>query len=75
VADNGPGIEEKYYEKIFQLFQTLNARDDVESTGVGLSVVKRIVEMNGGRIWVESTGGVGTTFYFTLPIVEAPAEG
>lgn len=75
VADNGPGIEEKYYEKIFQLFQTLNARDDVESTGVGLSVVKRIVEMNGGRIWVESKVGVGTTFYFTLPMVETPAEG
>ncbi|OHB62210.1 MAG: hypothetical protein A2167_01705 [Planctomycetes bacterium RBG_13_46_10] len=67
VTDNGPGIEEKYFEKIFQMFQTLSRRDDVESTGVGLTVVKKIVEMYGGRIWVESKVGEGSTFLFTLP--------
>lgn len=67
VADNGPGIEEKYYEKIFQIFQTLKPRDEVESTGIGLSIVKKIVEMYGGKVWVESKIDCGSTFYFTLP--------
>ena len=67
VADNGPGIEERYFDKIFQLFQTLARRDDYESTGIGLTVVKKIVEMYGGRIWVESKVGEGSTFSFTFP--------
>jgi len=67
VADNGPGIEEKYFEKIFQMFQTLSPRDEFESTGIGLTVVNKIVEMYDGRIWVESKLGEGSTFYFTLP--------
>jgi len=67
VSDNGPGIEEKYYEKIFQIFQTLESRDKRESTGVGLSVVKKIVELYSGRVWVESEVGKGSTFFFTLP--------
>nr|QBM02867.1 adaptive-response sensory-kinase SasA [uncultured archaeon] len=67
VTDNGPGIEEKYFDKIFQMFQTLSRRDDVESTGVGLTVVKKIVDMYGGRIWVESKVGEGSVFLFTLP--------
>ncbi len=67
IADNGPGIEERYFEKIFQMFQTLSPRDEVESTGVGLTVVKKIIEMYGGRIWVESVVGEGSTFFFMLP--------
>lgn len=67
VADNGPGIEERHFEKIFQLFQTLAPRDRVESTGVGLSLVKKIIELYGGEVWVESMVGEGSTFFFTLP--------
>ena len=67
IADNGPGIEEKHFEKIFQLFQTLAPRDESESTGVGLTVAKKIVEMYGGKIWVQSKVGEGSTFFFTLP--------
>ncbi len=67
VTDNGPGIDPKYHEKIFQIFQTLTARDELESTGIGLTVVKKIIDMAGGRITVESELGVGTAFFFTLP--------
>jgi len=66
IADNGPGIEEKYYTKIFQILQTLNPRDEIESTRIALTLVKKIVEMYGGKIWLESTLGSGSTFYFTL---------
>ncbi len=66
VADNGPGIEERHFTKIFQLFQTLNPRDEFESTGIGLTLVKKIVEMHGGTIIVNSEVGQGTAFTFTL---------
>ncbi len=67
IADNGPGIDEKYFGKIFQIFQTLAPRDKIESTGVGLALVKKIVEMYGGKVWVESEMNHGSTFFFTLP--------
>ncbi|MDY0096196.1 MAG: PocR ligand-binding domain-containing protein [Candidatus Vecturithrix sp.] len=67
VADNGPGIEPQYHNKIFQIFQTLQPRDEVESTGIGLSIVKKIVGFYGGKIWIESEVGKGTTFLFTFP--------
>jgi PAS domain S-box-containing protein len=69
VRDTGPGIETKYFEKIFQIFQTLQRRDDVESTGIGLAVVKKNIEVSGGEVWVESTVGEGSTFFFRLPRV------
>lgn len=67
IADNGPGIELRHFERVFQLFQTLVPRDRVEGTGVGLSLVKKIVEMYGGKIWLESKVGEGSKFFFTLP--------
>lgn len=67
VRDNGPGIEPKFHDRIFGIFQTLASRDKVEGTGIGLAVVKKLVESRGGRIWVESALGAGATFRFTLP--------
>ena len=64
VKDNGIGIDKEYHQKIFQIFQSLNKRE--ESTGIGLSIVKKIVDLYNGRIWLESTLGKGTTFFFTI---------
>jgi len=75
VTDDGPGIDRKYHEKIFKMFQTLTPRDQTESAGIGLAVVKKIVELYGGKVWVESTVGRGSTFFFTLPRqIEAESE-
>ncbi|QHL87319.1 HAMP domain-containing protein [Nibribacter ruber] len=71
VADDGPGIEPEYHERIFVLFQTLQERDAVESTGVGLSIVKKIIERQGGKIAVASTPGNGSVFTFTWPKARA----
>jgi signal transduction histidine kinase len=65
VRDNGMGIDPKFHDRVFGLFNKLNP--DIEGTGIGLTLVKRIVEIHGGRIWVESNIDQGATFYFTLP--------
>jgi signal transduction histidine kinase len=67
VADNGIGIEPQYHEKIFELFQTLRELEGVEGTGVGLAIVKRIIEYHQGKVGVTSEKGKGSTFHFTLP--------
>ncbi len=67
VADNGPGIEPEYHDQVFIIFQTLQARDKVESTGVGLAIVKKIIQEKGGKVWIESNGDKGARFNFTWP--------
>jgi two-component system, LuxR family, sensor kinase FixL len=67
VQDNGRGIAPQYHDRIFAIFQTLEARDKIEGTGIGLSVVKKIVEAQKGRVWVESDVGKGATFRFLWP--------
>jgi signal transduction histidine kinase len=67
IQDNGPGIDPQFHERIFVIFQTLNRRDDVESTGVGLAIVKKIIEEFGGKIWVDSELRKGANFQFFLP--------
>jgi light-regulated signal transduction histidine kinase (bacteriophytochrome) len=76
VKDNGPGIDENYHQKIFVLFQTLQRRDEIETMGVGLAITKKIIEENGGRIWVESKLGEGCDFRFILPkqISKSPSK-
>jgi signal transduction histidine kinase len=67
VTDDGPGIDPQFHERIFGVFQTLKPRDEVDGSGIGLALVKRLVEMRGGTIVVESSAGHGATFRFTWP--------
>ncbi|OYY96949.1 MAG: hypothetical protein B7Y42_08560 [Polaromonas sp. 28-63-22] len=67
VADNGIGIEEKHHDKVFEVFKRLHTQKEYSGTGIGLSVCRRVVERHGGKIWITSVVGEGSTFKFSIP--------
>ncbi len=74
VRDNGPGIDSHYHERIFEVFQTLRPRDEVEGSGMGLAIVQKTVEALGGQVWVVSARDAGAAFYFTYPMLTGPDD-
>lgn len=74
ITDNGPGIDPRFHEKIFQIFQTIHTKDEFESNGLGLAIVKKLVDEQQCDIWVESESGKGATFHFTWPKVPVVSE-
>jgi signal transduction histidine kinase len=66
VRDNGTGIDPAHHDKVFEIFRRLHTQEQIPGTGIGLAVCRRIVARHGGRIWIESSNGQGSTFFFTL---------